>query len=246
MTMSKLMLAALIGTSMATPAFADATNVVLVHGATMDASGWRPVYDILRAKGLKVSAVQLPHTSLADDITATRLILKQQKGPTVLVGHSYGGAVITEAGTEEVVKALVYVAALEPDKGENLTELSQRYPMKIDMEMLDAHTFVPSPATYHDTIAADLPKDVTDFMSASSKPMTVETYQERFNQAAWHEKPSFGIVTTEDRVIPPELLRWTYERAGTKTTDIKSSHMVYMSHPQETADVILQAVKSVN
>lgn len=246
MTMSKLKLAAFMGTLMAAPAFADATNVVLVHGATMDASGWRPVYDILRAKGLKVSVVQLPHTSLADDIAATRLVVKQQKGPTVLVGHSYGGAMITEAGTDDVVKALVYVAALQPDKGENLTELSQRYPMKIDMDMLDAHTFVPSPTTYRDTIAADLPKDVTDFMSASSKPMTVETYQVRFNQAAWHEKPTFGIVTTEDRVISPELLRWMYKRAGTKTTDIKSSHMVYMSHPQETADVILQAVKSVN
>lgn len=245
--MSKQPIAALIASLLICgPAYADARNVVLVHGATMDGSGWRQVHDILTAKGLSVSVVQLPHTSLADDIAATRLILKQQDGPTVLVGHSYGGAVITEAGDETVVKALVYVAALQPDVGENLTELSQRFPMKIDMKMLDDKSFVPAPDTYHATIAADLPADITAFMSASSKPMTLEPYQTRLRHAAWRDKPTFGVVTTEDKVIPPALLRWMYGRAGTKTTDIVSSHMVYMSHPQETADVILKAVASVD
>ncbi|MGH9916741.1 MAG: alpha/beta fold hydrolase, partial [Pyrinomonadaceae bacterium] len=137
MTLKIITAAGLLAMSISGHALADATNVVLVHGATMDGSGWRTVYDILKAKGLSVSIVQLPHTSLKDDIAATRLILEQQKGPTVLVGHSYGGAVITEAGVEDNVKALVYVAALQPDKGESLTELSKRYPMKIDMKMLD-------------------------------------------------------------------------------------------------------------
>jgi len=246
MTIKKSLFAFIAGVAISGPAYADARNVVLVHGATMDGSGWRQVYDILKSKGLSVSVVQLPHTSLADDIAATRLILKQQIGPTVLVGHSYGGAVITEAGSEDIVKAMVYVAALQPDEGENLTELSQRFPMKIDMKMLDNQSFVPSPNTYHDSIGADLPKDVTDFMSASAKPMTLEPYQTKFQHAAWHGKPTFGIVTTEDQVIPPALLRWMYKRAGTQTSDIVSSHMVYMSHPKETADVILKAVASVD
>ncbi|PSS59746.1 alpha/beta hydrolase [Ensifer sp. NM-2] len=246
MTLKKLISALIAGMAVSGPAHADARNVVLVHGATMDGSGWRQVYDILRTKGLSVSVVQLPHTSLADDIAATRLILKQQNGPTVLVGHSYGGAVITEAGDENNVKAMVYVAALQPDAGENLTELSQRFPMKIDMKMLDGQSFVPSPDTYHDNIGADLPDDVTAFMSASAKPMSLEPYQTRIQHAAWRVKPTFGIVTTEDKVIPPALLRWMYKRANTGTTDIMSSHMVYMSHAKETADVILKAVASVD
>ncbi|MBY5393286.1 alpha/beta hydrolase (plasmid) [Rhizobium johnstonii] len=246
MTTTKSMFALLAGIMVSGPAYADARNVVLVHGATMDGSGWKQVYDILKAKGLSVSVVQLPHTSLAADVAATRLILQQQNGPTVLVGHSYGGAVITEAGTEETVKAMVYVAALQPDIGENLTELAKRFPMKIDMKMLDAGSFVPAAGSYHDSIAADLPKDITDFMSASAKPMTLEPYQARFQHAAWHEKPTFGVVSTEDKVIPPELMRWMYARAGTEMTDIKSSHMVYISHAAETADVILKAVAAVD
>jgi pimeloyl-ACP methyl ester carboxylesterase len=190
--------------------------------------------------------VQLPHTSLPDDIAATRLVVQQQVGSTVLVGHSYGGAVITEAGSEENVKALVYAAALQPDQGETLAELSKRYPMTIDMKMMGEKRFVPDPASYHDTIAADLPRSLTDFMSASSKPMPVEAFEMTFGHAAWREKPSFGIVATEDKVIPPALLRWMYQRAGAKTTDIASSHMVYMSHPEETAAVIMQAVRSVD
>ncbi|MBX5173392.1 alpha/beta hydrolase [Rhizobium sp. NZLR1b] len=244
--MRKFLLTLFAGVAICNPVYAGAQNVVLVHGATMDASGWRRVYEILTAKGLSVSAVQLPHTSLADDIAATRLVIQQQNGPTVLVGHSYGGAVITEAGNEDKVRAMVYVAALQPDEGENLTELSQRFPMKIDMKMLDKQSFVPSPSTYRESIAADLPKEVTDFMSASSKPMTLEPYQTRFKHAAWHDKPTFGIVSTEDKVIPPALLRWMYKRAGSETTDIASSHMVYMSHPDETANVILKAAASVD
>lgn len=244
--MKRLVAAGLLMIAVSGTAMARATNVVLVPGATMDGSGWRAVYDILRANGLAVSVVQLPQTSLEDDITATRLIIEQQMGPTVLVGHSYGGAVITEAGFESNVKALVYIAALQPDNGETLTELSKRFPMHISMKMLDHKTFVPDPTNYHDNIAADLPRELTDFLSASSKPMTLEPYSVKIKDAAWRVKPSFGIVTTDDRTVPPELQKWMYARAGTKTTEIKSSHMVYMSHPQDVAKVILDAVESVD
>jgi pimeloyl-ACP methyl ester carboxylesterase len=242
--MKKFAAAGMLLMTLSGAAMADATNVVLVHGATMDGSGWRAVYDLLKAKGLAVSVVQLPHTSLEADVAATRLILAQQKGSTVLVGHSYGGAVITEAGMADNVKALVYVAALQPDQGETLTELTERFPMKINMKMVDQASFVPDPASYHDNIGADLPRALTDFMSASSKPMALQPFSVKFHDAAWRSKPSFGIVTTEDRTLPPALLRWMYTRSGTKTTEIKSSHMVYMSHPKEVAQVILAAVKA--
>lgn len=227
-------------------ATAPASNVVLVHGGTTDGSGWKDVFEILQAKGLTVTIVQLPHTSLQDDIAAARLVVSSQNGPTVLVGHSYGGAVITEAGMAPNVAALVYVAALQPDRGESLAEISSRFPMGIDSIMLDDKRFVPNRATYHDMIGADLPVEVTDFMAASAKPMRVDTFQKRFENAAWRDKPSFGIVTTEDKVLSPEFLRWMYDRTSTKVKEIKSSHMVYMSHPQETADVILEAVNSRN
>ncbi|WP_245571414.1 alpha/beta hydrolase [Neorhizobium alkalisoli] len=262
MSMMRNLAAALLVLSVAGPAYAEgsanaqapnkgvasatapASNVVLVHGGTTDGSGWKDVFQILRAKGLTVTVVQLPHTSLQDDIAAVKLAVSSQSGLTVLVGHSYGGAVITEAGMAPNVKALVYVAALQPDKGETLAEISSRFPMGIDSKMLDDKRFIPNRASYHDMIGADLPVDVTDFMAASAKPMRVDTFQMRFENAAWRDKPSFGIVTTEDKVLSPEFLRWMYDRTSTKVKEIKSSHMVYMSHPQETADVILEAVNS--
>ncbi|CAN7473496.1 alpha/beta hydrolase [Rhizobium sp. LjRoot98] len=246
MMMIRLLAGVLLALSISGPANADATNVVLVHGGTTDGSGWKQVHDILRAKGLVVTVVELPHTSLDDDIAAAKLAVAVQSGPTVLVGHSYGGAVITEAGVAPSVKALVYVAALQPDQGETLAEISSRFPMGIDMKMLDDKRFVPNPATYREMLGGDLPRDITDFMSASAKPMRVDTFQARFHNAAWREKPSFGIVTTEDKVLSPDFLRWMYQRTNTKVTEVASSHMVYMSYPKETADVILEAVRSVD
>ncbi|WP_279483667.1 alpha/beta hydrolase [Aureimonas sp. SK2] len=262
MLMKRTMAAALLALSVTAPAYAmeptdagapnkvvasassPASHVVLVHGGTTDGSGWKDVFEILRSRGLTVTIVQLPHTSLQDDIAAVKLAVSSSGGPTVLVGHSYGGAVITEAGVAPNVKALVYVAALQPDRGESLVEISSRFPMGIDSTMLDDERFVPNRSSYHDMIGADLPVDVTDFMAASAKPMRVDTFRMRFEKAAWHDKPSFGIVTTEDKVLPPDFLRWMYARTSTKVKEIKSSHMVYMSHPQETADVILEAVNA--
>lgn len=262
MPKNRLLVGALLALSLAVPAYADALsgtqipskiaatsnaaakNVVLVHGGTTDGSGWKDVFELLKAKGLTVTIVQLPHTSLEDDVAAVKLAVASQDGPTVLVGHSYGGAVITEAGVA-TVKALVYVAAMQPDKGETIAEISSRFPMGIDSRMLDDKRFVPNRASYHNMLGADLPVDVTDFMAASAKPMRVDTVQIKFQNAAWHDKPAFGIVTTEDKVLSPAFLRWMYARTSTKVTEIKSSHMVYMSHPRETADVILQAVNAV-
>ena len=262
MSKNRLLIGALLALSLAVPAYADglagaevpsksvaasnvaAKNVVLVHGGTTDGSGWKDVFELLKARGLTVTIAQLPHTSLEDDIAAVKLAVASQDGPTVLVGHSYGGAVITEAGVAPNVKALVYVAAMQPDKGETLAEISSRFPMGIDSRMLDEKRFVPNRASYHNMLGADLPIDVTDFMAASAKPMRVDTFQMKFQNAAWHDKPAFGIVTTEDKVLSPAFLRWMYARTSTKVTEIKSSHMVYMSHPRETADVILRAVNA--
>lgn len=241
---NKLVVAGMVLAPLSGAVMADASNVVLVHGATMDGSGWRAVHDLLKAKGLSVSVVQLPHTSMADDVAATRLVLSQQKGSTVLVGHSYGGAVITEAGTADTVKALVYVAAFQPEKGETLGELSQRFPMKVSLKMLDNTHFVPDPASYHESIGADLPVALTDFMSASAKPMSVETFGVKLQAAPWHAKPSYAIVTTQDRTIAPALLKWMYARSGAKVTEVKASHMVYISHPNDVAKVIMDAVKA--
>lgn len=242
---NKRAIAGMLLASLPFAAMADASNVVLVHGATVDGSGWRAVHDVLKAKGLSVSVVQLPHTSMADDIAATRLVLAQQKGATVLVGHSYGGAVITEAGTEDTVKALVYVAAFQPEKGETLGELSQRFPTKVSLKMLDKVHFVPDPVSYRDSLAADLPVALTDFMSASARPMSVETFGVKLQAAAWHTKPAYAIVTTRDRTIAPALQKWMTARSAAKATEIGSSHMVYISHPQEVAQVIMDAVRTV-
>lgn len=244
--MNKFAVAGMLLAPLSGPVMADARNVVLVHGATMDGSGWHAVHDLLKAQGLSVSVVQLPHTSLADDVAATRLVLAQQKGSTVLVGHSYGGAVITEAGTGDTVKALVYVAAFQPEKGETLGELSQRFPMKVNLKMLDSTRFVPDPATYHDSLGADLPVALTDFMSASAKPMSVETFGVKLQAAAWHTKPSYAIVTTQDRTIAPMLLKWMYARSGAKVTELASSHMAHIARPREVARVIMDAVKAVD
>jgi len=244
--MNKLAIAGMLLAPLSGAVMAEARNVVLVHGATLDGSGWRAVHDLLQAKGLSVSVVQLPHTSMADDVAATRLVLSQQQGSTVLVGHSYGGAVITEAGTGETVKALVYVAAFQPEPGETLGELSQRFPVKVSLKMLDSTHFVPDPATYHDSLGADLPVALTDFMSASARPMSVETFGVKLREAAWHTKPSYAMVTTQDRTIAPALQKWMYTRSGAKVTEVASSHMAHISHPQEVAKVIMDAVKAVN
>jgi pimeloyl-ACP methyl ester carboxylesterase len=227
------------------PTFATkVTNIVLVHGALVDASGWRPIYNILTQKGFNVSLVSQPLTSRAADIAAVRRVLDLQSGPTILVGHSYGGVLITEAGNDPRVKALVYVSALQPDAGESPFELLQSIPAASQGVRFTADGFAYlDPAHYHGDFAADLPKVDTDFMAKSQMFVAVESLQAPVSVAAWHEKPSYAIVATQDRSLAPDLQRKMYQRAKSKITELTGSHAIYMSQPDAVAAVILTAAR---
>ena len=219
-----------------------APNVVIVPGSFVDGSGWRVVYDILSQKGYHVTIAQQPHTSLDDDVAATRELLDQQVGPVVLVGHSSGGAVVSIAGARKKVAALVYVAALVPSEGESLAQViaSMPAPSSSVMPTQDGHLFVDR-ARFGADVGGDLPKNRTDFMAASQVPATTAAFQTQIWAAAWHDKPSYGIVATDDRALNPDLQRWMYKRAGAAVTEVKASHLVYVSQPDQVAKVIEQA-----
>lgn len=236
---------ALIATIASVSADAKAKNVVLVHGASVDGSTWRSVYDALAGKGISVRVVQMPMDGFDTDVAATRRILDDVKGSTVLVGHSYGGAVITELGTEDKVGALVYVAALQPDVGDSLASLSARYPLAFHAKTYGTDRFTPDPATLRADLAADLPETTSAFLAASLKPTPTSVTTASVTRVAWKLKPSFGIVAKQDRTISPDLQRFMYKRAGSRITEIDSSHMVLMSHPERVAKVILEAVEAV-
>ncbi|MDN3551526.1 alpha/beta hydrolase [Mucilaginibacter aquaedulcis] len=219
-------------------------NIVLVHGAFADGSGWRGVYDILVKKGYNVSIVQIPLTSLKDDIDATNRILDRQDGPVILVGHSWGGVVITEAGMHPKVAGLVYVAAYQPDKGENTLKWAASQPVKPEYGILppDDKGFVYyDKAKFHDGFAGDLSKAETDFMFASQEPILAESFATPVADAAWKTKPAYGIVATEDKSINPDIERNMYKRSNTHTTEIKGSHVVFISHPDAVAKIIVAA-----
>jgi pimeloyl-ACP methyl ester carboxylesterase len=240
-------LAALSGTALAQGAAkpAPVRNVVLVHGAFADGSGWRKVADILRKDGYTVSIVQQPMTSLEDDVAATKRILDRQSGPAVLVGHSYGGAIITEAGNSDKVASLVYVAAFAPDAGEPVGALIGRIPPA-------AHSIAPTqdgfllvdPAQFPTDFAADLPRADAEFMALSQMPAAGKALGTPITTPAWKAKPSYGIVASEDRMIAPELERTMYRRAGAKITEVKGSHAVFISQPQAVAKVIEEAARN--
>lgn len=236
-------LTATVGLS--TSAAAKAKNVILVHGAAVDGSTWRAVYDELAGKGINVRVVQMPMDGFDTDVSAARRILDDVEGSTVLVAHSYGGSVITEIGTADKVGALVYVAALQPDVGESLVSLSARYPATAHSKPIGKGRFTPDPATLHTDLAADLPEGTSAFLAASLKPTPTSILNVSVAHVAWKQKPSFGIVATQDRTISPDLERFMYKRAGSKVTEVESSHMVLMSHPKQVAKVILEAVEAV-
>jgi pimeloyl-ACP methyl ester carboxylesterase len=216
-------------------------NIVLVHGAFVDGSGWKAVSDILTADGYSVSIVQPPETSLDDDIEATNRVLDQQDGPSILVGHSYGGAVITGAGNNEHVKALVYVAAFQPDVGESLASLGARMPPAGTGIIPSGGYLLIDRAKFRDDFAADLKPAVTDLMARSQVPLSLKAAGALTTSPAWKVKPSYAIVATQDRSINPDLERFMYKRSGSITTEIMSSHAVYMSQPKAVAAVIEQA-----
>jgi len=219
-----------------------AKNIVIVHGAFVDGSGWRVVHDILIHKGYHVTVVQQPHTTLDADVAATREILDQQVGPVVLVGHSSGGTVISLAGERAKVKALVYVAGLQPEVGESMAQLlgSMPSPSNDVIATQDGHLFFDR-AKFNADFAGDMTTNRTDFMAASQVPVTESIFKTQIWAAAWHHKPTYGIVATDDRALSPDLQRWMYKRAGSRVTEIKASHSVYISQPEAVANVIEEA-----
>jgi pimeloyl-ACP methyl ester carboxylesterase len=222
-------------------------NIVLVHGAITDGSGWRGVYDLLTKDGYHVSVVQQPLTGLSDDVAATKRVIDQQDGPVILVGQSYGGTIITVAGADPKVRALVYVAALQPDVGETTNKLaasmpgiapaSDVKPSKDGFIFIDREKFVLD-------VATDLPRAQAEFMASSQMPVAAAAFNAPVTVAAWRAKTSYGIIATEDRELNPALARWMYQRSGAKITEIKAGHLVYISHPRAVASVIERAARS--
>jgi pimeloyl-ACP methyl ester carboxylesterase len=217
-------------------------NVVLVHGAFADGSGWRAVTDILERDGYSVSVVQEPETSLADDAAATKRIIQTVNAPLILVGHSYGGAVITEAGNEPQVRGLVYIAAFQPDNGETLGSLLKQNPPAANSAVPAGEGFViVNPKTFHADFAADVPEKEANFMAISQVPISVTGFGAPITNAAWHNKPSWYAVATEDRMINPDLERFMAKRASSTTIEVKGSHSIYISQPKIIAKLIEQA-----
>jgi pimeloyl-ACP methyl ester carboxylesterase len=241
-----IMIIVLCAAAQNTAAQSSIKNVVIVHGAFADASGWEEVYRILTAKGLNVSLVQNPLTSLEDDVAATKRVLDKQTGPVVLVGHSWGGTVITQAGADPKVVRLVYVAAFAPAIGESTLDLVKWAPPAPENGILppDTSGFIwYDKAKFHDGFAADLPKSKTDFMFASCAPIHVRSFITPISTCAWKTKPSWAIVATEDKRISPETERALYKRMGATVKEIKGSHVIFMSKAKEVADVIEAATR---
>lgn len=220
-------------------------NVVLVHGAFADGSGWRPVYDRLVKKGYHVSIVQEPETSLEADVAATRRVIDQQDGPVVLVGHSWGGQVITDAGDDPKVKSLVYLAALMPDVGESTETLETKpqFPAPNgDVKLTADGFFYMDPAKYQANFAADSPADLATFMAQSQVFLSQKAFRTPAKAAPWKTKPTWAVVPTADKTINPDLERWMYKRAKAKVTEVPgSSHTVFLSHPDLVVSIIEQA-----
>ena len=229
--------------------WAAARNVVLVHGMGSDGSVWRPVYDILKAKGYKVTIVQEPLDGFDGDVKSTERAIAQQKGSVVLVGHSYGGVVVTTAGNDPKVKALVYVAAIQPDKGETMGGLNAKMPSAFDVKgsvvSADGYVTIAEGAFVRD-VAQDLPIATAEYLAASQTPTTAAVFTAATTDPAWRQKPSFGIVATQDRTVNPELERWMYKRSASKVTEVKAGHMVMLSQPQAVADTIIEAAQAVD
>ena len=221
-------------------------NIVLVHGAWADGSGWKGISDILVKDGYKVSIVQEPETSFKDDVAATKRVIAQQDGPCVVVAHSYGGAVITEAANDTKVVALVYVAAHMPDAGESEAEDGKRFPSDLSKsnaikKTTDGFTYL-DPAQFHEYFAADLPAEQAAFMARSQVFNYADNFSAVITTPAWRSKPSWMLVPTKDRTINPDLERWYAARAKSHVVEVSgASHCVYVSRQKEVAAVIEDA-----
>ncbi len=223
-------------------------NIVLVHGGFVDGSGWQGVYKILKKNGYNVSIVQNPTISLKDDVAVTNRILEAQDGPAILVGHSYGGAVITEAGTHSKVAGLVYITAFAPDKGESVASLIKDpqpgAPVPPILPPLEGYLFLDK-AKFPASFAADVNPEEAAFMADSQVPWGLEALSGTITEPAWKAKPSWYLVVTEDKMIPPVAQRAMAKRAGAAVVEVKGSHAIYVSQPAAVADLIEQAANGV-
>ena len=223
--------------------------IVLVHGGFVDGSGWEGVYRILKRDGYRVSIVQNPTTSLADDVAATKRVIAEQKGPVVLVGHSYGGAVITEAGNDPSVEGLVYITAFAPDRGESVASLIKDPPPGAPVPPILPPTdgfLALDKAKFAASFAADVSAQKADFMANSQVPWGLAALNGAVTEAAWATKPSWYLVATDDRMIPPPAQRAMSKRAGSSVVEAKGSHAIYVSQPEVVAEIIKTAAKSLS
>ena len=229
--------------------YALTLTIVLIHGGFVDGSGWEGVYNILKKDGYNVAIVQNPTTSLADDVAFTRRVIAAQPGKTLLVGHSYGGVVITEAGTDAKVAGLVYVAAFAPDKGESVASLIKNPPPGAPVPPIlppqDGFLLL-DPAKFAASFAADVSESKASFMAASQVPWGVNALAGEVTVPAWRSKPSWYLVAADDKMIPPPAQRQMSQRAGSTVTEVPGSHAVYVSQPQAVASLIEKAAASLS
>jgi pimeloyl-ACP methyl ester carboxylesterase len=245
------MLAATLAGGTLEPASAESAsktaikNVVLVHGAFADGSGWEAVAKILKQDGYTVSVAQPPETSYADDQKYTKAAIDAMGGPVVLVGHSYGGSIITEAGNNPNVAALVYIAAFALDEGESCASIEQAVPQASKAFKPDSNgNWWIEQEHFAADFAADIPKEQAAFMAVSQVPISTDAFTHKITNPAWKTKRTFYMVATADRSINPEQERMMAKRAHAKTVEVNASHVAYMSHPKETAKLIEEAAAS--
>ena len=244
MKISAFALAATLGIALASAAQAAVKSVVLVHGAFADGSGWKPVAAILERDGYTVSVVQEPETTFEADVAATRLVL-DRSGPCVLVGHSYGGMVITEAGVHPSVQSLVYVAAFQPDVGESAAGLNSKTPAaSTSIAPVGGGYLQVKPEAFARDFAADVPPALAHFMAISQVPISVEAFGAKATAAPWKTKRSYAVVAKQDRMINPDLERFMTGRAKSETVELAGSHAVYVSHAKDVAALIEKAAKA--
>jgi len=224
-------------------------TIVLVHGGFVDGAGWEGVYNVLKKDGFNVSIVQNPTTTLADDVTATKLVIAQAQGPVVLVGHSYGGVVITESGTDPKVKGLVYITAFAPDKGESVQSLIANPPPGAPVPPIlppqNGYLFLDK-AKFRASFAGDVSEAKAAFMADSQVPWGVDALAGAVTEPAWKSKPSWYLVATEDKMIPPPAQRQMAARAGATVAEAAGSHAIYVSKPEAVAALVAKAAKSVS
>jgi len=224
----------------------EARSVVLVHGGFVDGSGWEGVYNILRRDGYTVAIVQNPTISLADDVAATKRMIAMQNGPVILVGHSYGGVVITEAGNDPKVARLVYITAFAPDKGESVSTIIKDPPPGAPVPPIlppqDGYLFLDK-AKFPASFAGDVDKEKAAFMAESQVPWGVDALNGAVSEPAWKTKPSWYLVATDDKMIPPDAQRFMAKRAGSTVTEVAGSHAIYVSQPKAVAEFIEKAAR---